>query len=96
MLFRILISILSIQVSFAQICDTVIKNTIYTSYISYELKINEEFDTGILATQLKRPGEIIDNWTNISINDNMFLEGKYGAINAVIKHNNNIFFKKYI
>lgn len=39
MLFRILISILSIQVSFAQICDTVIKNKIYTSYISYELKM---------------------------------------------------------
>lgn len=66
-------------------------NLIKSQDISYELKINEDFDTGILSSQLKRPGETIDNWTNISINDNMFLEGKYGAINAVIKHDDNIF-----
>lgn len=65
-------------------------NIIRSQDISYELKINEEFNTGILSTHLKRPGETIDNWTNISINDNMFLEGKYGSINAIIKHNNNI------
>lgn len=65
-------------------------NLIKSQDISYELKINEEFDTGILSTQIKRPGETIDNWTNISINDNIFLEGKYGAINAVIKYNDSI------
>ncbi len=66
-------------------------NLIKSQDISYELKINEDFNTGILATNLKRPGEIIDNWTNISINDNMFLEGKYGSINSVIKHNDSIY-----
>lgn len=66
-------------------------NLIKSQDISYELKINEDFNTGILASHLKRPGETIDNWTNISINNNMFLEGKYGAINAVIKHDDNIF-----
>lgn len=65
-------------------------NLIKSQDVSYELKINEDFDTGILSSKIKRPGETIDNWTNISVNDTMYLEGKYGSINGVVKHNDSI------
>jgi hypothetical protein len=66
-------------------------NLIKSQDFSYEVKNNELFETGIIASRLKRPGELIDNFSILSTNDTMYLEGKYGAINAVVKYNDNIF-----
>lgn len=65
-------------------------NLITSQDISYEVKQNELYDVGIIASGFKRPGEIIDNWTNFNILDTMNLEGKYGSINAVVKHKDEI------
>lgn len=65
-------------------------NLLKSQDFSYEVKQNELYDASIIATSQKIPGEIIDNFTNFEINNTMHLEGKYGSINAVIKHNDEI------
>ena len=65
-------------------------NLIKSTDLSYEIKRNDDFSTGIISSHLKRPGETIDNWSKMSINDTMFLDGKYGEINSVAKFNDQI------
>jgi len=65
-------------------------NLIKSQDISYEVKQNELYDASIIASGFKRPGEIIDSWTNFDILNTMHLEGKYGAINAVVKYKDEI------
>lgn len=65
-------------------------NLIKSQDISYEVKQNELYEAGIIASGFKRPGEIIDSWTNFEVLNTMNLEGKYGAINAVTKHKDEI------
>lgn len=65
-------------------------NLLKSQDFSYEVKQNELYDASIIASSQKIPGEIIDNFTNFQINNTMHLEGKYGSINAVIKHNDEI------
>ena len=65
-------------------------NLIKSQDTSYEVKQNELYDSGIIASNFKKPGEIIDSWTNFSILDTLNLEGKYGSINAVVKHKDEI------
>lgn len=65
-------------------------NLIKSQDISYEIKLNEEYTSGITTTHFKNPGETIDSWTKILPNEVMYLEGKYGSINGVTKVNNNI------
>lgn len=65
-------------------------NLIKTSGLSYEIKKNDDFRTGVISSHLKRPGEVIDNWTKLSINDTLYLDGKYGEINTVSKFNDQI------
>lgn len=65
-------------------------NLIRSQDTSYEVKQNELYDSSIIASGFKRPGEIIDSWSNFNILDTMHLEGKYGSINAVVKHNDEI------
>lgn len=65
-------------------------NLIKSQDISYEIKLNEEYTSGITTTHFKNPGETIDSWTKILPNEVMYLEGKYGSINGVAKVNNNI------
>lgn len=58
---------------------------------SYNVKNIENYETNIISSEFKRPNEIIDNWTKFNINNTLTLEGKYGAINSVVKHNDEIF-----
>jgi hypothetical protein len=58
---------------------------------SYQVKQNNLFDASIITSNLKQPNEIKDNWTIFAPNNTMNLEGKYGSINAVVKHNDEIF-----
>ena len=58
---------------------------------SYKLKKVQEFDTRIIATGVKTPGEFVDSWTDFLENEEMDLDGKYGPINTIINYRDNIY-----
>lgn len=45
-------------------------------------KINK-FDTTIIVSKVKTNNEIIDNWTDLLLNETITFDGKYGSINAL-------------
>ena len=51
----------------------------------------KQFDTRVLASKLKIPGETIDSWTDLLLNEVQDLDGKYGPINSLISFRDNIF-----
>lgn len=53
-------------------------------------KINT-YGNKILASKLKIPGEFIDNWTDVLVNEEMYLDGKYGSINGTVNYKDRIF-----
>lgn len=59
--------------------------------INYNVKKISNFDTNIITTKLKSPGELIDSWTDILQNEVMTLDGKYGPINGLPSAGDNIF-----
>jgi len=59
--------------------------------LDYNIKKINNFDTNIISTKLKSAGELIDNWTDISVNDVITLDGKYGAINSLVNFNDEIY-----
>ena len=59
--------------------------------LDYNIKKINNFDSNIIATKKKNVGELIDSWSDISVNDVMTLDGKYGAIKAVNNFNDEIY-----
>ena len=59
--------------------DTLIVNT----DPGFKFKQVKDFDTRILSSNVKNPGENIDSWTDFLENETMDLDGKYGPINAI-------------
>ena len=57
----------------------------------FKFKKIQEFDTRIMASKPKIPGENIDNWTDFLENEVQDLDGKHGPINAVINSNDEIY-----
>ena len=74
-------------------------NTVYSQQptliqqrdLDYNIKKINNFDTNIISTKVKSAGELIDNWTDISVNDVITLDGKYGAINNLVNFNDEIY-----
>jgi len=58
-------------------------NLIVRRDLDYKFKKVEGFDTTIISTKTKVPGEIIDSWTDLQPNNILTLDGKYGAINSL-------------
>lgn len=58
---------------------------------NYKLKKVQEFDTRILATGVKTPGEFVDSWTDFLENEEMDLDGKYGPVNTIVNYRDNIY-----
>ena len=56
-----------------------------------KIKKIQEFDSRIMASKIKIPGEFIDSWTDFLENESMDLDGKYGPINAVVNLNDEVF-----
>jgi hypothetical protein len=48
---------------------------------------NTHFANRILATKPKVAGEIIDSWTDVLLNEEIYVEGEYGRINRMVKFN---------
>ena len=62
-----------------------------TSDVGFKFKKVQEFDTRIISTKVKTPGEFIDSWTDILENETLDLDGQYGPINAVMTLKDEIF-----
>ena len=62
-----------------------------TSDVGFKFKKVQEFDTRVISTKVKTPGEFIDSWTDILENESIDLDGQYGPINAVITLKDEIF-----
>lgn len=58
---------------------------------NFRLKPVNNFDNRVISSRLKIPGETIDNWTDFLENDTMDLDGKYGAINALVNTRDEIY-----
>lgn len=59
--------------------------------IDYNAKRFNSFDTNVIATKVKSAGEIIDNWTDIQVNDVITLDGKHGSINSLTSFNDELY-----
>jgi hypothetical protein len=46
----------------------------------------------LLSTKVKTPGEIIDSWTDILINEELNLNGQFGKLTKLIRNNDNLYF----
>jgi hypothetical protein len=55
-------------------------NLFYRRDLNYNTKLLNKFDTNIISTKLKSPGELIDSWTDLQQNEVLTLDGKYGPI----------------
>jgi len=62
----------------------------YTN-LGYNVKRLKSLDANIISTKLKSAGEIIDSWTDVSVNDVMTLDGKHGSINSLASFNDEIY-----
>ena len=62
-----------------------------SSDVGFKFKKVKEFDTRIISSKVKTPGEFIDSWTDILENETMDLDGQYGPINAVMTLKDEIF-----
>lgn len=48
---------------------------------------NTKFTNRILASKAKTSGETIDSWLDVLVNEEIYLEGEFGAINRMVKFN---------
>lgn len=70
-------------------------NTVYSQTSNILINTGEgaffneinQFDTRVYTSKLKLPGEFIDSWTDLLINESTDLDGKYGPINNLINFN---------
>jgi len=66
-------------------------NLIYRKDNDYTFRAVNNFETSIIATDEKIPNEQIDSWTNILLNEQINLDGRYGSINALVSFKDEIF-----
>jgi hypothetical protein len=66
-------------------------NLVRVRDINYNVKKLNFFDTNIISSKLKLPGELIDSWTDILQNEVLTLDGKYGSINNLVNFNDQIY-----
>lgn len=49
------------------------------------------FDNRINATKVKTSGELVDSWTDLLINEELYVDGKYGSIVKIIQNNDMVY-----
>lgn len=64
---------------------------VQNSETGFKSKKIQEFDTRIMASKEKIPGESVDSWTDFLQNETMDLDGQYGPINAVTNAGDEIY-----
>jgi len=58
--------------------------TISTPFTFVERKT---FENRLLATKVKITGQLVDSWTDVQINEELYVDGNYGGIVKLIKNN---------
>lgn len=58
---------------------------------SLKLRNIERKEVEIIASKVKIPGEFVDNWVDFRPNEVMYLDGKYGPVNNVVNHWDQLF-----
>ena len=79
--------------------DYQVYNTVYSQQPSlvstasedFTFKRVKNFDSRVIATSTKVPGEDIDSWTNFLINETLDVDGKYGPITGMLNFKDEIF-----
>lgn len=66
-------------------------NALYSMPDPFLFVKNTSFSNRIMATKPKIAGEIIDSWTDVLVNEELYVEGEYGRINRMIKFNDNLY-----
>lgn len=59
--------------------------------LDYRFKSVKSFDTNVISTKVKVPGEIIDSWTDLQPNNTLTLNGQYGPINTLHKFKDELY-----
>jgi hypothetical protein len=59
--------------------------------VEFNFKPVDFFDTNVIATKLKSPGETIDSWTELLPNEVLTLDGQYGPITGLVNAKDEIF-----
>jgi len=62
----------------------IFNTTTATPFTFVERKV---FENRLLATKVKISGELVDGWTDIQINEELYVDGNYGGIVKLIKNN---------
>lgn len=57
----------------------------------FNIKKISNFDTNVITTKLKSPGELIDSWTDILQNETITLDGKHGSVNSLVNFNDELY-----
>jgi hypothetical protein len=66
-------------------------NLIYRVDRDYNFRAVNTFETSIIATKEKIPNEPIDSWTDLLINEQIGIDGRYGPINALISYGDEVY-----
>ena len=66
-------------------------NLVKTTAPGFKFKEIKEFDTRVLASKLKSPGEAIDSWSDPLVNEVLDLDGKYGPITGTANFKDQIY-----
>jgi len=62
----------------------IFNTTTATPFTFVERKV---FENRLLATKVKISGELVDGWTDIQVNEELYVDGNYGGIVKLIKNN---------
>jgi hypothetical protein len=59
--------------------------------LAYNFQEVSDFPNLIRASKVKTPGEYIDSWTDFLTNEELAVDGSYGAITRLVNNNDNVF-----
>lgn len=63
-----------------------------TAATPFTFKERKVFENRVNATKVKTNGELVDSWTDILVNEELYVDGKYGAITKLIQNNDVVYF----
>ena len=59
--------------------------------LNFNFKRVNFYDTNIVSSRFKSPGELIDSWTDLQPNETLTLDGKFGSINCLYSFKDEIY-----
>ncbi len=66
-------------------------NLVNSTDAGFKFKKIQEFDTRVMASKVKSPGESIDSWSDPLVNEVLDLDGKYGPITGTVNYKDEIY-----